>query len=364
MARWSLGAIMYEMLVGYPPFYSDDPITTCRKIVHWRNHLKFPLEARLTPEAKDLICRLLCDVEHRLGTQGAEQIKGHPWFKGIVWDKLYEMEAAFKPEVNGELDTQNFLKFDERHKARKLAPLTVMCLSWKESNTMAFQGDLLLMFSILPRWILQQQQEWVQDRCERVYVLSRDFCPGPPSLNPKSCDMGVVLKCDLVGYPKSWMSSSQAPRVASSHPYTSSTTMFRPPHSPHCAMVWMQSQALIPIDPRKSAGSSIFIASSLQLFLKPVDIQEYQDQKDQQLMLLTPQGLSFVGYTYKNFEAVKGLRHSSDKMRSKSPPRSSTDSILSDSGIDYSANFAIDGAEMLVRAASADTISQMSGPPL
>ncbi|XVE53871.1 hypothetical protein DITRI_Ditri03aG0036400 [Diplodiscus trichospermus] len=66
---WSLGAIMYEMLIGYPPFYSDDPITTCRK--------------------------------------------AHPWFKDIVWDKLYEMEAAFKPEVNGELDTQNFMKFDE-----------------------------------------------------------------------------------------------------------------------------------------------------------------------------------------------------------------------------------------------------------
>lgn len=30
--RWSLGAIMYEMLVGYPPFYSDDPVTTCRKV--------------------------------------------------------------------------------------------------------------------------------------------------------------------------------------------------------------------------------------------------------------------------------------------------------------------------------------------
>jgi hypothetical protein len=24
---------MYEMLVGYPPFYSDDPITTCRKVI-------------------------------------------------------------------------------------------------------------------------------------------------------------------------------------------------------------------------------------------------------------------------------------------------------------------------------------------
>ncbi|KAJ6407229.1 hypothetical protein OIU84_010685 [Salix udensis] len=104
---------MYEMLVGYPPFYSDDPVTTCRKIVHWRNHLKFPEEARLTPDAKNLICRLLCDVDHRLGTLGADQIKAHPWFKDIVWDKLYEMEAAFKPEVNGELDTQNFMKFDE-----------------------------------------------------------------------------------------------------------------------------------------------------------------------------------------------------------------------------------------------------------
>lgn len=110
---WSLGAIMYEMLVGYPPFYAEDPITTCKKIVHWRHYLKFPEEARLSQEAKDLICRLLCDVEHRLGSRGANEIKAHPWFKSIVWDKLYEVEAAYKPEVNGELDTQNFEKFDE-----------------------------------------------------------------------------------------------------------------------------------------------------------------------------------------------------------------------------------------------------------
>ncbi len=41
---WSVGAIMYEMMVGYPPFYSDDPMTTCRKIVNWRQCLKFPDE--------------------------------------------------------------------------------------------------------------------------------------------------------------------------------------------------------------------------------------------------------------------------------------------------------------------------------
>lgn len=39
--------------------------------------------------------------------------QAHPWFKDVEWNKLYEMEAAFRPEVNGELDTQNFLKFDE-----------------------------------------------------------------------------------------------------------------------------------------------------------------------------------------------------------------------------------------------------------
>ncbi|KAJ8899519.1 hypothetical protein K2173_018493 [Erythroxylum novogranatense] len=110
---WSLGAIMYEMLVGYPPFYSDDPMTTCRKIVNWRTHLKFPEEAKLSPDAKDLISKLLCNVNQRLGSKGADEIKAHAWFIGTDWDNLYQMEAAFIPEVNDELDTQNFEKFEE-----------------------------------------------------------------------------------------------------------------------------------------------------------------------------------------------------------------------------------------------------------
>lgn len=36
VSRWSLGAIMYEMLVGYPPFYSDEPMTTCRKVMYFK----------------------------------------------------------------------------------------------------------------------------------------------------------------------------------------------------------------------------------------------------------------------------------------------------------------------------------------
>lgn len=110
---WSLGAIMYEMLIGYPPFCSDDPRMTCRKIINWKTCLKFPEEPKISNEAKDLICRLLCDVETRLGTQGAEEIKVHPWFRSVNWDMLYEMEAAYRPTVTGDLDTQNFEKFPD-----------------------------------------------------------------------------------------------------------------------------------------------------------------------------------------------------------------------------------------------------------
>lgn len=40
-------------------------------------------------------------------------MQAHPWFVDVDWNKLYDMEAAFKPEVDGELDTRNFMKFDE-----------------------------------------------------------------------------------------------------------------------------------------------------------------------------------------------------------------------------------------------------------
>ncbi|KAH6779113.1 AGC cGMP-dependent and protein kinase kinase family protein [Perilla frutescens var. hirtella] len=136
---WSLGSIMYEMLIGYPPFYSDNPVTTCKKTVHWRNHLKFPRDRRLTPEAKDLISRLLCDVDNRLGSHGVDEIKAHPWFKHIEWDKIYNMEAAYRPEVNGELDTHNFSEYDEvdrqPEKSRSMA-----WRKWQNTKDLSFVG--------------------------------------------------------------------------------------------------------------------------------------------------------------------------------------------------------------------------------
>lgn len=107
---WSLGVIMYECLVGYPPFYADDPMQTCRKIVNWERFLTFPPEAKLSEEAEDLLRRLICDVDKRLTF---EEIKQHRFFAPIDWNLLREMDAPIVPAVVSETDTQNFDEFDE-----------------------------------------------------------------------------------------------------------------------------------------------------------------------------------------------------------------------------------------------------------
>ena len=60
---WSLGVIMFEMLIGYPPFCSETPQETYNKIMNWRRTLEFPPEVPISRTAKKTIQRcvqLMC----------------------------------------------------------------------------------------------------------------------------------------------------------------------------------------------------------------------------------------------------------------------------------------------------------------
>eukprot|EP00184_Porphyridium_aerugineum_P004673 CAMPEP_0184698608 /NCGR_PEP_ID=MMETSP0313-20130426/5170_1 /TAXON_ID=2792 /ORGANISM="Porphyridium aerugineum, Strain SAG 1380-2" /LENGTH=490 /DNA_ID=CAMNT_0027157571 /DNA_START=153 /DNA_END=1625 /DNA_ORIENTATION=+ len=111
---WSLGVVIFEMLVGYPPFYAEDALTTCKKILNWQETLQFPPEANISWAAKNLITALLCDAEYRLGSKnGKEDLVDHPFFQGVSWDKMLASPAPFVPELAGPTDVRYF----EEHKA-------------------------------------------------------------------------------------------------------------------------------------------------------------------------------------------------------------------------------------------------------
>eukprot|EP00026_Physarum_polycephalum_P003932 Phypoly_transcript_03949.p1 GENE.Phypoly_transcript_03949~~Phypoly_transcript_03949.p1 ORF type:complete len:518 (+),score=108.34 Phypoly_transcript_03949:623-2176(+) len=111
---WSLGVIMYEMLIGYPPFLSDNSTETCLKIINCKETLRFPEDVKISHEAQDLIEQLVCDRSTRLGggNTGVEEIKSHPFFRGVNWDTLREQTAYFIPTLKSPIDTSNFEEYE------------------------------------------------------------------------------------------------------------------------------------------------------------------------------------------------------------------------------------------------------------
>jgi serine/threonine protein kinase len=120
---WSLGAIMFESLVGYPPFCSEHTHETYQKIVQWPRFLKLPEDIHLSREAEDLLrrCvvilwyitsilsidypRLMTWADRRLTV---EQIKNHDFFFGVDWDTIRQIDAPCVPHLRSMTDTSYF----------------------------------------------------------------------------------------------------------------------------------------------------------------------------------------------------------------------------------------------------------------
>lgn len=131
---WSLGAIMFECLCGYPPFCGEDSNETYVKIRHWRQTLCFPDDIHLSIEAEDLMrrytffgfaskyCRMMTSADQRIGRESAAEIKAHPFFAGIDWETIRDCEPPFVPQLRSIIDTAYFPTEDLEQVPQSVVP--------------------------------------------------------------------------------------------------------------------------------------------------------------------------------------------------------------------------------------------------
>lgn len=106
---WTLGILIYEMIVGYPPFVDEDPMGIYQKILSGK--IIFP--KIFDRNAKSLVKKLLtADLGKRYGNlrNGVGDVKNAKWFRDINWELLTEkgIPPPHKPQVTSECDTSNF----------------------------------------------------------------------------------------------------------------------------------------------------------------------------------------------------------------------------------------------------------------
>ncbi|KAL9540410.1 hypothetical protein MBANPS3_009696 [Mucor bainieri] len=105
---WALGVICYEFLYGYPPFHAETPDKVFENILS-RNIDWHKDDIQLPEEAYDFMERLLTlDPEQRLGRNGPEEVRQHPFFKDLDWDTLLSESPSFVPQPMHEEDTDYF----------------------------------------------------------------------------------------------------------------------------------------------------------------------------------------------------------------------------------------------------------------
>jgi len=114
---WSLGILMYEMLIGHPPFLDTSLMGLYEKIIacqiDWKDHL-----ANLDDITKDLIQKLLqTDEELRLGggCDGSREVLEHQYFSDVNWSDVSKksLRPPIVPCVNNDIDTRYFNYYQE-----------------------------------------------------------------------------------------------------------------------------------------------------------------------------------------------------------------------------------------------------------
>jgi serine/threonine protein kinase len=86
---WSLGVLLYEFLVGKPPFEDNDQDETYKKIK--KSHVHFP--SHISQEAKNLIRRML--AKNHMERPSLEEVLQHPWVKMNCDDHAEKLQKYY-----------------------------------------------------------------------------------------------------------------------------------------------------------------------------------------------------------------------------------------------------------------------------
>lgn len=131
---WAFGILIYEFLVGQPPFWDQNPMKIYEQIVEGK--VRYP--SAMSKDGRDIIAGLCTvDVTKRLGNVkgGAQTVKDHPWFKDINWDDLYhrKMQGPIVPHVRAPDDTRNFDEYDAEPQQKDPYTKVGVC-HWSQSG--------------------------------------------------------------------------------------------------------------------------------------------------------------------------------------------------------------------------------------
>jgi protein kinase A len=111
---WAFGILLYEMLVGYPPFFDESPFRIYEKILEGR--LQFP--KWIDPRGMDLVKGLL-QIDHtkRIGAlkRGVQDIRKHKFYAGVDWEVLHsrKIPAPIPVRINNAGDSRYFDRYPE-----------------------------------------------------------------------------------------------------------------------------------------------------------------------------------------------------------------------------------------------------------
>ncbi|KAI1626747.1 non-specific serine/threonine protein kinase [Exophiala viscosa] len=123
---WALGILVYEMLIGQPPFWDQNPMRIYEQIV--AGHIRFPTAHPSQPghrhslhvprQARDFILALCkTDPTQRLGqiAGGSKRVMEHYFFEGVDWDEIYyrKKRGPIIPRVEWAGDAGNFDEYPD-----------------------------------------------------------------------------------------------------------------------------------------------------------------------------------------------------------------------------------------------------------